>query len=136
MKTISIIMLMLFFSITISSCATIVNTGSQTILARATDNQEGVEVEVKTPSGAYPTTLPATIAAEPSTVEEVTIRVIDECYDSTQQTVPKNVTPSYWLNLLLLYPGLIIDYVTGKMWKYDSNVAVPVNKKEECKNES
>ena len=91
MKTIQI-MIILFLSITISNCATMFNSGTQTIQARASDNQEGVEVEVKTPSGAYSTKLPATITAE-STSDEVKIKVIDKCYDSTAQTVGKSIIP-------------------------------------------
>ena len=106
------------------------NSGSQTIIARSTDNKEGIEVEVSTPSGAYPTKLPATIAAEP-TNGKVIIKVIDKCYDTTEQIVGKSVTPSFWVNILFL-PGMLLDLITGNLWKYDTNVAVPVSKKAEC----
>ncbi len=118
----------LFLSIMISSCATMFNSGSQTMLAKASGNQEGIEVEVTTPSGSYSTKLPATIVAEPSSNDEVTIKVVDKCYDSMEKIVDKSVTPSFWLNTLNVYGGFILDWATGKMWKYDSNIIVPVNK--------
>lgn len=118
----------------ISGCATMFNSGSQTIMARSTDGSEGIKVEVASSSGAYPTKLPATISAEPSH-KGITIQVADRCYDSTRVDVNKSVTPSFWANLLWGYAfpiGMGVDAITGKMWKYDYNVAVPVNKRQEC----
>lgn len=46
-----------------SGCATMFNSGSQVILARASNDNEGIKVEVTGPTGSYSTELPATIAA-------------------------------------------------------------------------
>ncbi len=110
-----------------SGCSTMYNSGTQTILARSVDGNQGIKVEVTSSSGTYPTQLPATIAAEPSN-DGVQIRVVDSCYDNTQMEVGKSITPSYWVNILNGW-GFLMDWGTGKMWKYNSNVAVPVNKK-------
>ncbi|MBF0349974.1 MAG: hypothetical protein HQM11_03030 [SAR324 cluster bacterium] len=123
-------------SMMLSSCSTMFNSGSQTIIARSTDGSEGIKVEVSSSTGSYPTKLPATLAAEPSH-SGVSIRVVDQCYDSTIVTVNQSITPSFWANFLWIsgfWLGMGVDAVTGKLWKYDNNVAVPVNKKAECEN--
>ncbi len=94
------------------------------------DNNEGIKVEVKTSSGSYPTRLPATVAAESSN-EGVQVTVIDKCYDRTVTNINKGVTPSYWANLLNGW-GFLIDWATGKMWKYDTSTYVVLNKKTGC----
>lgn len=121
-------------SMMLFGCSTIFNSGSQTIIARSTDGSEGIKVEVTSPSGSYPTKLPATLAAEPAN-SGVSIRVVDQCYDTTSVEVNKNITPSFWANILwggAFWLGMGIDAITGKLWKYDNNVMVPVNKKEGC----
>lgn len=115
------------------SCATVFNGGSQTILANPSNvNDEGAVVNVTTTSGAYRTKLPSTIVASPSTFSDVTIKVNDKCYESTEVVVGKSITPSYWVNILI-WPGLIIDALDGYMWKYDSQVMVPTTRLDTCK---
>jgi hypothetical protein len=114
----------------LSGCSTMFNNGSQTMMVRGSDSQEGVKVEVQSSDGVYPTRLPATIVASPSN-EGVKVTVTDKCYDRTVTTVKKRVTPSYWANILNIY-GFGIDWATGDMWKYDSNTTVILHKKEEC----
>lgn len=117
----------------VSSCATMFNGGSQTILANPSNvSDEGVTVDVSTSSGSYKTKLPATIVSSPSTFSEVVIRVRDKCYEENQVQVKKSVTPSYWVNILI-WPGLIIDAMDGYMWKFDSQVIIPTNKIANCK---
>ncbi len=112
----------------LSACSTMFNSGSQTIIARSTGGKEGIQVEVTTPSGAYTTKLPATIAAE-SSWDGVKVRVIDKCYDSTATEVNKGITLSFWANIFNSGVGFFVDLATGKLWKYDTNVSVPVNAK-------
>jgi len=122
-RIISLIVVMSFF---VSSCASIYNAGSQTILAKSADNKEGVDVEITTSTGAYAAKLPATIVAE-SSHRGIEIRLTDVCYEPIGLNINKNITPSFWTNFLLLYGfpvGMLIDAGTGKMWKYDSNVMV------------
>ena|SRR3990172_6233283 len=122
-RIISLIVVMSFF---VSSCASIYNAGSQTILAKSADNKEGVDVEITTSTGAYAAKLPATIVAE-SSYKGVEIKLTDKCYEPTVLNVNKNITPSFWTNFLLFYGfpfGMLIDAGTGNMWKYDSNVMV------------
>lgn len=130
MKTMKVLTPILASLVLTTGCSTMYNSGSQTIMARSTDGQEGIKVEISSASGSYPAQLPATIAAEPSNTA-VEIKVVDQCYDQTQVSVGKSVTPSYWANLLNGW-GFLIDWATGKMWKYDSNVSVPVNKNSAC----
>ena len=112
----------------VSSCSTVFNGGSQTILANPSNvSDEGVVVDVTTTSGTYKTKLPATIVSAPSTFSDVRIEVSDKCYENTSVKVNKSVTPSYWVNILI-WPGLIVDALDGYMWKYDNHVMVPTTK--------
>lgn len=61
--------------------------------------------------------------------------MIGKCYDEALTTLNKSITPSFWVNLLF-WPGFIVDAISAKMWKYDSNLLVLVNEKKDCKNES
>jgi hypothetical protein len=115
------------------SCATMFNSGSQTIRAIPTENVEGVPVIITTPDGSYESNLPTTIVASPSTFTNVTIEVKDsQCYESRTVKVRSSITPSFWANILI-YPGFLIDPFTGAMWKYDNTVSVPLTMKSTCK---
>lgn len=118
-------------AVMLSGCSTMFNGGSQTIVATSSNPDQKVKVDVSTPNESYQTTLPATIVTSPSSNKEVTIKVDDKCFNSTSVTVNKSVTPSYWANLLNGW-GFLIDYATGDMWKYDTKVLVPTEKKTDC----
>lgn len=123
------IAVLLLSSILISGCASVYNSGGQTVLARHADGKENIEVEIRTPSGAYTGKLPATIVAE-SAHSGVQIRVTDKCYDKSLTDVKASVTPAFWSNFLLFYMfpfGMAVDAATGKMWKYDSNALIHAN---------
>jgi hypothetical protein len=129
--------LALYFSlIFIQSCATIFNGGSQTIIASTSKEVENVSIDVKTPSGAYRSKIPATIVTTPSTFKDTTITVKDKCYERSEIKVGKSITPSFWANFLwgFSFPiAMGIDYLDGSMWKMDSHVVVPLNANGVCK---
>jgi hypothetical protein len=129
MKKLSILTILFF----ISSCASIFNSGNQTMLAHPTNPEdEGVVVNVNTSSGTYKAKLPATIISAPSTFSDVTVQVADKCYEKTEVVINKSVTPSYWVNIII-WPGLIIDALDGYMWKFDSQTIVPTSRIDGCK---
>jgi hypothetical protein len=116
----------------VCSCATVFNSGSQTMIANPSNvDAEGVVVDVTTSSGSYKTKLPATIISAPSTFSDVKIRVSDKCYENAEVKVRTGITPSYWVNILI-WPGLIIDALDGYMWKFDSQTMVPTTKLDKC----
>jgi len=118
-------------TLAITSCATMFNSGSQSLVANSSDGSE-VAVIVTTSSGSYKTKLPATIVTAPSSFADTTIKVVDVCYNQTELTVKKSITPSFFANILfgLASPiGFAIDYADGTMWKMDRNVIVPLDKK-------
>jgi hypothetical protein len=121
---------MLFFCFLLAGCSTMFNSGSQTIQVATTTGKE-VSANITTSSGSYMTRLPTTIIAEPSTFQEVSVQVNDDCYDPIQINVKKKITPSYWANILNGW-GFLIDPLTGAMWKYNNHVSVPVNKKKDA----
>jgi hypothetical protein len=114
------------------SCASIFNSGSQSVIVNGSGDREGVSVNVKTPSGSYRSKMPSTIVTTPSSFNDTAVTVTDKCYEGTEIKVGKSITPSFWANLLwgLSFPvAMGIDYLTGNMWKMDQQVVVPLNKK-------
>ena len=119
----------------IQSCASIFNSGSQSVIANTAGDEENVSVQVTTPSGSYKSKLPSTIVTTPSSFTRTNITVKDKCYEETQIVVGRSVTPAFWANFLwfLYFPvGMGVDYLTGDMWKMDQQVIVPLNKKAGC----
>ena len=122
--------------LTVQNCATIFNSGSQTVIAGSSEEAENVSIEVKTPSGAYRSKLPATIVTSPSSFNDTSITVKDKCYEEVQLTVGKSVTPSFWANFLwgFGFPiGMGLDFLTGSMWRMDNQTILPLDKKSNCK---
>lgn len=58
--------------------------------------------------------------------EPVRYRV--DCPNSYQQNVTRNVKGVFWLNIISggVF-GSGVDYLTGKMWQYDTNFVVPTD---------
>ncbi len=118
--------------LTLQNCASIFNSGSQSIVANADGDKENIKIEVSTPNGNYRSKLPTTIVTTTSSFTPTYITVKDKCYEETQMEVGTSVTPSFWANFLwgLAFPvGMLIDYLDGNMWKMDHQVVVPVNPK-------
>ena len=132
----------LFFIISLvalQSCATVFNSGSQSVIANASGDAENVSIYVKTPSGAYKSKLPTTIVTSPSSFNDTTVTIKDKCYEETPIKIGKSITPSFWANFLFFvwFPvGMGIDYLDGNMWKMDQQVIVPLNKIDGCKSKS
>jgi hypothetical protein len=93
-----------------SSCATMFNSGSQTVQARSSQGKEGVAVDVVGSSGSYSAKLPLTIVEAPSTFAHLEIKVSDPCYNANQTRVSRSITPSYWANILVLPQNLSITH--------------------------
>lgn len=113
-----------------SACATMNNQGSQTIIAKAADQQAGVQVEVVTKDGSYLSSLPSTVVGR-SSWSGIAIKVVDPCYVPSTFEVPRSLTRSFWANLVFVY-GFLIDPLTGYMWNYDDRIEVPVKRKPKC----
>jgi len=135
---------LLFSLIFITQCSTIFNSGSQSFIAKSSDDREGVMVEITTPYGSYRAKLPTTVVSTPSSFTDTKIDVVDNCFNSTTYKVKKSVTPSFWGNILLggaiggVYGllgtsiGMSIDYIDGYMWKMDKMAIVPLSTKAKC----
>ena len=50
---------------------------------------------------------------------------VKEC--GLQQNVNRRITPTFWLNIVSFPLGSGVDYLSGAMWEYDSNVNVNTN---------
>ena len=120
---------LVFLSIT--ACSTLFDHGAQRIMLTASNNQEGMRVQVNDPEVTYFATLPIMIATTPSSFSSLTVKVVDECYEPTLTKASSHVTPSYFMNLWNLY-GFVIDWGTGRMWTYDTHLAVKAQKRSSC----
>lgn len=125
-------LMMLGFIFHLASCATMFNSGSQTIQARSAQGVEGVSVDVIGGSGSYQGKLPLTITEAPSTFVQLEIKVTDKCYNQNTTKVARTITPSFWANIFNGLWGMLIDPFTGAMWKYDNNVQVQTEPSGKC----
>ena len=117
-------------------CASIFSSGSQTLIVSASGDEENIAVEIQTPSGSYKSKLPTTIVTSPSSFNQTEIMIKDKCYENSTIQAGKSVTPAFWANFLWVawFPvGMGVDFLTGNMWKMDSQVMVPLNKIPSCK---
>ncbi len=125
MKSLCLI-IFLYVLMQLSGCATIFNNDVQAIYI---DSQplKKVDVIVKgTGNGDINAVLPTTVFTKPSSFRTLSVVVNDECFKPTTRYASKNVTPSYWFNLINMH-GFYIDYFTGYMWDYDSNLTVQIS---------
>lgn len=118
-------------ALSITSCSSVFNGGSQTTVVTPSNPDFNAKIKVTTSKGSYQSKLPATISASPSTFNDVTIEVDDECYERITVNIGKSVTPSYFANILI-WPGFFIDALTGSMWKLDNQTSVPLQKLDKC----
>ncbi len=121
------VLTLLFF---VCGCSTLVNSSPQDINLKTQKGFENVKVEIVGPNGSYVTRIPTTIKAV-SSYSGVTIKVSDDCYDTASFEVNKEITKSFWVNILL-WPSFAVDLITGKYWRYDKEMSIPLNLKDEC----
>jgi hypothetical protein len=95
-------------SLLMSGCCSIFTSGPQTV---SIDSQpQGADVKI----GPYKGKTPYTVSL-PRGKEYV---IVAKYGDKTETlTLEKSIEPVYWVNILV-WPGLLIDLGTGKMWKY------------------
>ena len=122
----------LLLILSIFSCSTMFNSGSQTVSVVGADGEEGVAIEVRTPDGVYKSRLPATIVTSPSTFNPTEIKVVDKCYDDTVVQINRSIASSFYANVFNYCIGCIIDPLTGAMWKMNHHTIIPLSKKDKC----
>ena len=90
-------------------CCSIFTSNPQTISVDS--KPEGAKVQI----GPYKGTTPYQVS-----LPRGKDYVIQATYDNKSQTVTlnKSIEPVYWVNIFV-WPGLIIDLATGKMFKYE-----------------
>lgn len=94
-------------------CCSIFSSGPQSISIDSVP--QGASVKV----GPYDGTTPCNISVPRG--KNYTISATYEDQTETK-TLRKSIEGMYWANLLFLWPGLIIDAATGKMYKYDPDI--------------
>lgn len=120
------LIILLYVLTQLSGCATIFNNDSQPIYINSQPPKK-VDVIVKgTGMGDINTALPTTLYIKPSSFRALSVVVNDKCFKPTTRYASKSVTPSYWLNIFNMH-GFYIDYFSGYMWDYDSNLTVQID---------
>ena len=121
------------FTFILCSCATMFNSGNQSMQVVASDGEKH-KVSIETPSGSYAAEIPTTITASPSTFKNVEVRIASsDCYNPTSLIIGSSITASYWANIFNFY-GLLLDPLTGAMWKYNSISTLNISKNDCDKN--
>ena len=115
------IIILLAIAVLFSSCALMFNGGSQAIRIQG---KEDTKVLITGPSGSYEDKLPTTVVVK-SSYTPVEIKVIDDRYQTTSNTVNKSVTLSFFANIFNGF-GFIVDAVSGSFWNYDDITDVRV----------
>jgi hypothetical protein len=110
----------------LAGCATLFNSGSQVVSVTmdplpAHPEIQAVAIEVATADGTYRATAPTNIVSTPSTSRNLTIRIIERCFQEDMTVVNRTVTASYWANIFNFW-GFLIDPLTGAMWRLDNRV--------------
>jgi hypothetical protein len=104
------VMIVTLFSLVFSQgCCSIFTSGPQTISVDS--KPEGAKVRIGPYTGVTPYQVSLPRGKD---------YVIEASYEKKTQTLSlsKSVEPIYWVNILL-WPGLIVDIVTGDMFKYE-----------------
>lgn len=127
---IRMISMLTLISFLFSGCSTLVNSSPQKIMLKTHKKFENVKIEVIGPNGKYVTRIPTEIAAV-SSYKGVTIKITDKCYDNATFELNKEITKSFWVNIIL-WPSFAVDLITGKYFKYDKEMLIPLNIKDEC----
>ncbi len=112
--------------LSLGGCASMFN-GSTQLMTLSTTNGKSVKAMISNAGNTYYSTLPDSITATHD-VNSISVFVSDKNYESTEYRVPKSITPAFWANILF-WPGFFVDMATGDMWKYPSDVIVPLTAK-------
>ena len=107
----------------LSACATMFGSDHQTITINPSGEAgNGAQVVVYTSTGTRRVQLPTLIAPRLGS-ERVIVRLQDDRFHPAEVQLERSVRGVYWVNILF-YPGLLIDWMTGAMWKYEDEVVV------------
>ena len=105
----SVLCVVLAASIFVQGCCTLFTNDPQTVSVDS--KPPGVKVAI----GPYSGTTPYHVSLPRGKDYVVTARQ----GEATQtQNLTKSIEPLYWVNILI-FPGLIVDLATGKMFKYE-----------------
>ena len=110
----------LTIALSISGCATLFGQSSQVVNVRASNGQS-FEAEL---SSGEPIKAPGTVAIRKNGSEPVKI-ITNDRNCSPVTTVDRTIAGVFWANVIsggILGSGT--DYITGKMWNYDTNVII------------
>lgn len=122
----------------LTGCATIFNSGSQTVDVRAEPPPPAggaIAVAVRAPGSNFKTTIPGQVRARPSTFSDLIVTIDDPCFSAQPYEIESSIAWSYWANAIWLPFGILggigvigfaLDPITGSMWNYEENATIPV----------
>ncbi|MAI08177.1 MAG: hypothetical protein CMF61_04375 [Magnetococcales bacterium] len=128
------ILLASVFSIALTGCATVFDSGSKTITLTPSEGKK-VDAEIYAAKGVEKVQLPTQYSAQRSK-EDIVVKIVDKCYEETSHVVQSTVTNAFFGNILFGIFGLTgttVDSSNGNMWTYDKSHVVITNKKDNCK---
>ncbi|MDR0747189.1 MAG: hypothetical protein LBE89_04770 [Helicobacteraceae bacterium] len=121
-----------------SGCATLVNDATQPVVVN-TSGSNAATVTVTYDGGVITGKTPLLVPAKRSS-SPLTISVNeDKCVQATTFTSKAKVSGAFFVNAIWCFGCVLsttVDMATGRMWKYDDQVFVPVTREPDCKNNS
>lgn len=112
----------------LSSCATVFTSGEQKIGLYTSDSGPASVMIITPEEGGKIISLPNEIEVGRSS-DDIIINVLED--DSTQpsmQIVRLGISPVFYVNISFPYFA-IVDLISKKMWSFDKNIIVNVNRK-------
>lgn len=112
----------------LSSCATVFTSGEQKIGLYTSDSGPASVMIITSEEGGKIISLPNEIEVGRSS-DDIIINVLED--DSTQpsiQIVRPGINPVFYVNISFPYFA-IVDLISKKMWSFDKNIIVNVNRK-------
>jgi hypothetical protein len=119
-------------------CATLINQDTQPVVINAS-NSKSVNVTVTHKNGVQSGTTPFVASVRRANQPLVISVAESKCTEAT--TIEKNATVSgvFFVNAIWCFSCVFsttTDAATGRMWKYDEQIVVPVTSKPECEGNS
>ena len=126
----------LLLGILSTSCATILNSGTQEVHLQPSNSKLNPLVRIESNNHNSTTRLPYTLNVK-SSHQNIKVTVVDPEYEEASVSSNKSITTSFYMNVLLLpfggigLLGFLIDVLTGNLYDYDDNLYVSSNLKKE-----
>ena len=135
MKKTALLFLTIVMLVSLTSCATVASDSKYPVTITSNPNEAKITIADNNNRVVYEGKTPAVVSLEASNgffqKASYTIRFEKEGFDDSLYTLTSTLDGWYWGNLLIggVIGMVIIDPLTGAMWKLDPNVSMQLTEK-------